>query len=196
MIQIAQFDCTCLLAPPFCWTKFPKKNSPNLKRSFRNFPRNLLRNLPRNSLRHFPRFPGRSKSLTPNFTRFSTSEISISNRIPNQISPKNHKTHTSAGLAALIVWVLFRLYRKTRTQTPTKSKVVKQMLLGWPMESQTRSSKRPPRELQSWRVQGNASPTLCQPFANLSPTLCQPFLPTPLQAILSVDPRRRFRNAG
>ena len=35
-----------------------------------------------------------------------------------------------------------------------------------------------------------------QPFANLSPTLRQPFLPTPLQAPLSVDPRRRFRNAG
>ena len=29
------------------------------KRSFRNFPRNLLRNLPRNSLRSFPCFPGR-----------------------------------------------------------------------------------------------------------------------------------------
>ena len=63
------------------------------------------------------------------------------------------------------------------------------------MESQTRSSKRALRELQNWSVQGNP-PTLCQPFANLSPTLCQPFLPTSLQAPLSADPRRGFRNAG
>ena len=38
--------------------KFPKK-SRNLKRSFQNFPRNLLRNLPRDSLRNFPCFPGK-----------------------------------------------------------------------------------------------------------------------------------------
>ena len=42
------------------------------------------------------------------------------------------------------------------------------------MESQTRVSKRAPREFRSWRVQGNP-PTLCQPFANPLPTLCQPF---------------------
>ena len=56
------------------------------------------------------------------------------------------------------------------------------------MESQTRVSKRAPREFRNWRVQGNPPtlrkpfanpvPTLRQPFANLSPTLCQPFLPT------------------
>ena len=39
------------------------------------------------------------------------------------------------------------------------------------MESQTRSSKRAPRELQHWRVQANP-PTLCQPSAN---PICQPF---------------------
>ena len=49
------------------------------------------------------------------------------------------------------------------------------------MESQTRVSKRTPREFQNWRVQGNPltlrnpSPTLCQPFANPSPTFRQPF---------------------
>ena len=53
-----------------------------------------------------------------------------------------------------------------------------------PMESQTRVSKRAPREFRNWRVQPNP-PTLCQPFANLVanplPTLRQPFanpLPT------------------
>ena len=53
------------------------------------------------------------------------------------------------------------------------------------MESQTRVSKRAPREFRNWRVQGNPL-TLRQPFANPSPTLrqpfanlfCQPFLPT------------------
>ena len=47
------------------------------------------------------------------------------------------------------------------------------------MGSQTRSSKRAsklaPRELQKWRVQGNPSPTLRQPFADPSPTLRRPF---------------------
>ena len=42
------------------------------------------------------------------------------------------------------------------------------------MESQTQSSKRAPRELQNWRVQGNP-PTLHQPYANPLPTLRQPF---------------------
>ena len=48
------------------------------------------------------------------------------------------------------------------------------------MESQTQSSKRAPRELQSWRVQGNPR-SLCQPSANPPPTLRRPFadpLPT------------------
>ena len=60
------------------------------------------------------------------------------------------------------------------------------------MESQTHASKQAPREVQSWSVQGNLLPTLCQPFASPlptlrqpSPTLRQPFLPTPLQAPLS-----------
>ena len=46
------------------------------------------------------------------------------------------------------------------------------------MESQTRVSKRAPREFRNWRVQGNPltpSPTLRQPCANPSPTLRQPF---------------------
>ena len=42
------------LAPPFCWTKLPKK-SRNFKRTFRN----CLRNLPQNSPRNLPCFPGR-----------------------------------------------------------------------------------------------------------------------------------------
>ena len=46
------------------------------------------------------------------------------------------------------------------------------------MESQTRSSKREPRELQKLegtRKPANPSPTLCQALANPWPTLCQPF---------------------
>ena len=42
------------------------------------------------------------------------------------------------------------------------------------MESQTRVSKRAPREFRNWRVQGNPL-TLRQPFANPSPTPRQPF---------------------
>ena len=73
-----------------------------------------------------------------------------------------------------------------------------------PMESQTqtRVSKRAPREFRNWRVQGNPLtlrqhpvPTLRQPFAKHSPTLCQPFLPTPLQAPLSVGPRHEKASA-
>ena len=53
-----------------------RKKSQNLKRSFRNFPRNLLRNLPRNSLRNYLTFPARSKSPPPNFNSFFPSEVS------------------------------------------------------------------------------------------------------------------------
>ena len=41
------------------------------------------------------------------------------------------------------------------------------------MESQTSVSKRAPREIRNWRVQGNPL-TLRQPFANPLPTLRQP----------------------
>ena len=51
-------------------------------------------------------------------------------------------------------------------------------LLPQSMESQARSSKRAPRELQSWRVQ-ESPPTLCQTFTNPVPTRRQPF-PNPL----------------
>ena len=47
------------------------------------------------------------------------------------------------------------------------------------MESQTWSSKRVLRELKNWRVQGNPSPTLCQPFANLSLTFSANPSPSP-----------------
>ena len=56
------------LTPPFCWTKFPRKKTQTLKRSFRKFCRNLPRN--------FWCFPGRSKSLPANLTRYFTAEIS------------------------------------------------------------------------------------------------------------------------
>ena len=63
------------------------------------------------------------------------------------------------------------------------------------MESQTRVSRRAPREFRTWRVQGNP-PTLRQPCANPSPTLRQPFAnlfcQTPLQPPLSVNPRHHF----
>ena len=50
------------------------------------------------------------------------------------------------------------------------------------MESQTRLSKRAPREFQNWRVQGNLL-TLRNPFANLSPTFRQPFVNLFCQAL-------------
>ena len=43
-----------------------------------------------------------------------------------------------------------------------------------PGESQTRSSKQAPRELQNWRVQGNL-PTMCQPCVIPLPTFRQLF---------------------
>ena len=47
------------------------------------------------------------------------------------------------------------------------------------MESQTRVSKRVPREFRNWRVQGNP-PTLRQPFANPLPTFSANPSPTPI----------------
>ena len=78
-------NCWKLLAQPFCWTKFPKK-SRNLKRSFRNF----LRNLPR----IFRVFLAGRRVLQLTFTRFFPSEISNS-------KSNFTKEFTSAGLAAL-----------------------------------------------------------------------------------------------
>ena len=57
-------------------------------------------------------------------------------------------------------------------------KILSLRFLVYFMESQTRSSKRAPRELQSWRVQGNPPTltrcTLCEPLASPVPTLRQP----------------------
>ena len=75
-----------------------------------------------------------------------------------------------------------------------------------PLDSllQTRSSKRAPRELQNWRVQGNRqhcanpSPTLCQPFASPLPTFSANPSPSPSfrgpQA--RVKTRKRFLHSG
>ena len=84
-----------------------EKKSRNLKRSFRNFLRNLLRNLPRNSPQFFCAFLAVEKFSPKISPDFAHRKFRISNWIPNQFHQKFHK-HTSAGLAALILWVFPR----------------------------------------------------------------------------------------
>ena len=80
-----------------------------LRRSFGK----LCRNLPRNSPRNCWCFPGRSKSLTPNSTRYFTSEIS---NFKSTFTKENFTTHfcrhgnpkvTEVGVVAMLVSVLF-----------------------------------------------------------------------------------------
>ena len=59
------------LAPPFCWTKFPKKVA-NLKRSFRN----LIEICPEIRPEIFRAFLAGRKVLPKHFTRFFPSEMS------------------------------------------------------------------------------------------------------------------------
>ena len=88
-----------VLAPPFCWTKFPKIVA-KLKRSFRNFLRNLLRNSPRN----VSCFPGRYKSPPTKFHQiFPIGDFKFQIEFQIKFHQKFHK-QTSAGLAALKVW--------------------------------------------------------------------------------------------
>ena len=77
-------------APPFCWTEFPKKVA-KFETKFPKFsPRFAPKFAPK--CQNFPTFPARPKSPPPNFTSFSH-RLQISNRIPNQISPKMSQTH-------------------------------------------------------------------------------------------------------
>ena len=73
------------LALPFCWTKFPRKIEiwNEVSEIFSEICSEI-----RPEIR-----PAGRKILKPNFTRFCHRRFQISNRIPNQISPKISQTH-------------------------------------------------------------------------------------------------------
>ena len=92
-----------MLAPPFCWTKFRKKS-----REIWNEVSEISQKFaPKFAPKCSPKYPVLSwqveKSSPKISPAFSHPRFQISNRIPNQVSPKCHK-HTSAGLAALRKW--------------------------------------------------------------------------------------------
>ena len=77
------------LSPPFCWTKFPKKVA-KFETKFPKFS-------PKFAPKFAPKFFGLSwlveKSSPKISPDFSHQKFQMSNRIPNQISPKISQTH-------------------------------------------------------------------------------------------------------
>ena len=79
-------DC---LAPPFCWTKFPKK----VAKSETMFPKFSPKFAPKFAPKFFVLSWQVEKSSPKTSPDLSHRKFQISNRIPDQISPKISQTH-------------------------------------------------------------------------------------------------------